>query len=261
MNFIKKHYEKILLGVMLFGLIGVLIFMIFYIASDKQQMQTIAEGFINPHVKALTNLDTTVEDSAITRLKSDYNLDFDTTNKLLNPMEWQRALDGSLIRATATGVQAAVATNCTPLYLIISLNSVIINEVSTNYSIKVEKQAAARASQRTPMTHYAALNEKPNDAFSVVGVVGSPENPDELVLRLTDTQEDIRIGKDKPYRHVDGYMADILYPPEKKLFKGRRVGDKFSFGGVDYSVVDINQNEVVLMDESNQKKTSLPFNP
>ena len=35
MQFLKKHYEKILLGIVLAGLIGVLVFMLFYIAADK----------------------------------------------------------------------------------------------------------------------------------------------------------------------------------------------------------------------------------
>ena len=37
MDFLKKHYEKVLLGVMLAGLIGVLVFMLFYIASDTEE--------------------------------------------------------------------------------------------------------------------------------------------------------------------------------------------------------------------------------
>ena len=65
MDFLKKHYEKILLGVMLAGLIGVLVFMLFYIASDKADMANKRDSLTNPHVKALTNLDMTVQDSAI----------------------------------------------------------------------------------------------------------------------------------------------------------------------------------------------------
>ena len=38
MEFIKKHYEKMLLGLVLAGLIGALVFMLFYIAADKQAM-------------------------------------------------------------------------------------------------------------------------------------------------------------------------------------------------------------------------------
>src|SRR5580700_4717000 len=133
MDFIKKHYEKILLGLMLFGLIGVLVFMIFYIAAEKSDMDQKGSDLITPHPKALADLDTTVEDNAILRLKSPYNLDLETTNKLLNPMEWQRGLDGSLIPAKKTGVEVALVTNIAPLYLIVSLESIIANEAATNY--------------------------------------------------------------------------------------------------------------------------------
>src|ERR1022692_2550136 len=99
MDFLKKNYEKILLGLMLAGLIGLLVFMIFYIAADTAAMADKRTSLVNPPVKVLTNLDLTIQDSAILRLKSPCNLDLETTNKLLNPMEWQRALDGSLIPA------------------------------------------------------------------------------------------------------------------------------------------------------------------
>jgi hypothetical protein len=39
------------------------------------------------------------------------------------------------------------------------------------------------------------------------------------------------------------------------------VGDKVGFGGVDYVIVEVNKNELILQDQSNQKKTSLPFAP
>ena len=81
------------------------------------------------------------------------------------------------------------------------------------------------------------------------------------MLKLVDTGEVVTVSRDKPYRRVDGYMADFRYDPERKVFRGRRTGDKVSFGGVDYVVVDVNQNELILSDQSNQKKTSLLFAP
>jgi hypothetical protein len=195
-------------------------------------------------------------------LKAPYDLDFETTNKLLNPMEWQRALDGSLIPAMQTGVEVAVVTNITPLYLILSLESIIVNEAATNYVIKVERQAAPTAAKRAPTRHYVASDDKkPNDAFALEMVKGPADNPTELMLKLVDTQDEVTITKDKPYRRVDGYAADLRYDPERKVFRGRRLNDKISFGGVDYAVVEVNQNELILMDQSNQKKTSLPFVP
>jgi hypothetical protein len=262
MDFIKKHYEKILLGVMLVGLIGVLVFMIFYIAAEKSAMEQQGNILTTPHPKPLPALDTTVEDGAIQRLKSTYDLDFETTNKLLNPMEWQKNLDGTLIPVTKTGVAVAVVTNISPLYLVISLESIVANEAATNFVIKVERQAAATAGKRAPTRHYVSSDDrKPNDAFALVTVKGPADKPTALVLKLADTQEEVTITPDTPYRRIDGYSADFRYDPERKVFRGKRIGDKVPFGGVDYTVVEVNQNELILMDQSNQKKTSLRFAP
>src|ERR1035438_8993724 len=184
MDFLKKHYEKVLLGVMLAGLIGVLVFMLFYIASDKTDMENKNISLTHPHVKALTNLDLTLEDSSILRLKSSYNLDLETTNKLLNPMEWQKAPDGSLIPKRNTGPQVAVVTNISPLYLVVSLDTTATNELGARYVVKMERQAAPVPSKRFPTSHYVSLGDKPTADFALLEVKGPPENPDGLVLKL-----------------------------------------------------------------------------
>jgi hypothetical protein len=261
MDFLKKHYEKVLLGVMLAGLIGLLVFMLFYIASQTEEMKNKTTTFFRTP-KGLTNLDTTIEDAATARLAQPYTLDFETTNKLLNPMKWQKSADGALIRAdTQTGPQMVVVTNITPLYLIITLESSNINEAATNYVVKVERQAAATKAKRQPVRRFVALNEKPNDIFGLDGIQGPPENPTALIIKLADTTEEITVPQGQPYRRIDGYTVDFRYDPERKAFAGKRVGDIVSFGGVDYSIDKITANELILMDQSNQKKTSLSFNP
>lgn len=263
MDFLKKHYEKILLGVMLAGLIGVLVFMLFYIAADTEAMTQKRESLTNPMVKELTNLDTTIQDAAMTRSKSPYDLDLETVNKLFNPMKWEKALDGTLILAKKTGVEVAVVTNIAPLYTIVSLESVVKNDIDTNYVIQVEHQAASTPAKRHPTRHYLSINEKPssNDAVALRQVKGPGDNPEGLVLKLADMDEPVTVATGKPYTQVAGYMADFNYPPEKKAFKGKRESDKISFGGTDYTVVEVNSNELILQDLSNQKKTSLHFPP
>ena len=262
MEFLKKNYEKVLLGLVLAGLIGVLVFMLFYISSDKQAMDEHSKGLLYPSVKALTNLDLTVQSNAVSRQQSPYTLDFETANRVFNPLEWQRALDGSLIKtATKTGLQMAVVANITPLYMVITFDSVMTNGLVARYVIGVEKQAAPVPAKRRKLPVYASLGDKPNETFSLAEVQGPAENPDALVLKLVDTGELVTVTRDKAYRRVDAHMADFRYDPEKKTFRGRRIGDKVSFGGVDYLVVEVNQNELILSDQSNQKKTSLPFSP
>jgi hypothetical protein len=263
MDFLKKHYEKILLGVMLAGLIGVLVFMLFYIASDRAAIKTKSDSIINSRVKALTNLDLTMEDSAIGRLKSSYNLDFDTRNKLLNPMEWVKLPDGSMVpKESKTGPRMAVVTNVTPMYLIIALASATTNELGARYNITVQHQGAATPAKQRPASHFVSVGDKPNETFALTAVQGPPENPTGLVLKLVDTGEAVTIGKDKPYRRVEAYAADVFYPPANRSFHNVRKGGRpVTIDGLDYAVDEVSSDEVILEDPSNQKKTSLPFKP
>ena len=59
MDFLKKHYEKILLSVVLLGLVGALVFMALIIPSEQQKVRDIGEGIIGGRVVPLPNLDLT----------------------------------------------------------------------------------------------------------------------------------------------------------------------------------------------------------
>ena len=261
MQFLKKHYEKILLGIVLAGLIGVLVFMLFYIAHDKELMDEAANTLTNPKVNRLPDLDLATNSDAMTRLQSPYLLDFETGNKVFNPFEWQKTLDGQLVKKASLNAHVAVVTNITPLYLVLRLDSVMTNELGVRYNISVENQAAATPSKRTPHHHYVSVGDKPNDTFELTSVKGNAENPDALNLRLLDTGEIATVKFNQPFRRPDAYIADFRYDPEKKVFHNCRIGSKASFGGVDYMVVEVDKNELILEDQSNQKKTSLPFTP
>jgi hypothetical protein len=260
MEFIKKHYEKILFCLVLAGLVGALVFMPFYIKSDTENQEEQKNARSNPPVKALTNLDLTAQNNTIQRLNSDYALDLDTTNKLFNPVDWQKGPDG-WVKASQMGIGAAVVTNITPLYLILTLDSVITNEFGARYVIGVEKQAEKQTAKRHKQQHYVSKGDKPNDTFSLEEIKGAPENPDALELKLVDTGDIVIISRDKPFRRVDAYAADFRYDPEKKVFHGRRVGDRVSFGGGEYAVTGVSTYELILSDLSNQKKNTLPFTP
>ncbi len=132
------------------------------------------------------------------------------------------------------------------------------NEFGARYVIGVERQAAAAAWQRTRRQHYASVGDK-NEAFTIIAANGPPGNPTQLILRLTDSGERVTLSPNKPFRRVDGYMADLKYSPEGKNWQEQRVGDDLKFAGDDYIIVAINQNEVVLSAKSNQKKTTLIY--
>ena len=265
MDFVKKHYEKILLSVVLLGLMGVLVFMLYLIPSDRQRLADIRQSIIRHAVKPLDPLDLTRETNVSARLQSPYKLDFSATHKLFNPVPWQRASDNSLIKiktGNEIGAGAAVITKITPLCLILTLDSIETNEFGARYVISVERQAAVLPAQRGKRQHYASVGEK-NETFTIAEVNGSPGNPAQLklILQLTDTGERATLSKDKPFRRTDGYSADLKYDPEGKKWQGQRVGADLKFAVDDNIIVAINQDTVILLARSNQKKTTLTYTP
>jgi hypothetical protein len=264
MDFIKKNYEKVLLSVVLFGLVGALVFLPFIIAADKQKLMDMSSQILTGSVKPLPDLVMTNESNALLRLQSPFQLDFDTTNKLFNPLEWQKTADNRLFpikKGNEVGVGAAVITKISPLYFILSLDTVATNDLGARYGIGVERQADSNPAMRRKQQRYVSADDRKKDLFTLVEVKGAPENPDQLVIKLTDSGETVTVTKDKPFQRVDGHMADLKYDPEKKTFNARRVGAMISFAGEDYNIVAIDTNTVILSAQSNQKRTTLPYAP
>src|SRR3954467_10420378 len=104
MDFIKKHYEKLLLGVVLLGLAAAVVFVIVKIPSEREELENKRKGLLAPKIKPLTNLDLTLSDAALKRVATAAVLDFGSPNKLFNPMRWQRAVDQHLVRVDSGNV-------------------------------------------------------------------------------------------------------------------------------------------------------------
>jgi hypothetical protein len=261
MDFLKKHYEKVLLGFVLLGLVAAVSYLPFKISADKQALDEKRTQLIPKSVKPLTNLDLTIAENALKRVASPAILSFGPPNKLFNPMPWQQKTDGSLVPATSVGANAATVTNIIPLFLKITLDNVTVSDVGAKYMIGVQREAALRPADRNKKETYCALNAK-NDTFSLREVQGNPEDLGslKLVLELNDTLERATVSTNQPFQRVDGYTADINYDPENKKWTKQRVGAKLSFNFEDYNIVAITQNEVVLSAKSNGKKWTIKYN-
>jgi hypothetical protein len=267
MDFLKKHYEKVLLGVVLVGLAVAAAFLPFMIGSERETLKAKRDSILNPRVTPLPVLNLSTQEDLLKRLEAPLAADFSSTNKLFNPVQWQKTPDGRWIKiqnGNEIGPDACVVTNLTPLYLILTLDSVTVSDTGVRYFIGIENEAAARPTQRRKRQTTATLNAK-NDTFTLREAKGPPENPTELVLEMNDSGERATLAKDRPFKRVDGYMADLKYPPENKTWASQRVGATlFFFGDVftirSINLVATNQYEVVLSAKSNGKNTARPFN-
>jgi len=261
MDFLKKNYEKVVLGLVLLGLAVGAAFLPIMIGGERADLERQSTEIINRPAKTLTNQDLTLPGTLIRRTEAAVRLDFSSPHKVFNPVPWKKKADGSPIKDTESniGPKAVVGTKTTPLYTTLTLDSISMSDTNARYTIGVVREAAARSDQRVKKQTIAVLNEK-KEIFTVREVKGQADNPAELILEMNDTGERVSLAKEKPFKRVDGYTADLKYEPEKKTWPGRRVGTPITFGGEDYIIVAISRNEVVLSAKSNQKKWTVPVN-
>lgn len=256
MDLIKKHWEKILLGVVLVGLALAVAALPFRISSEKQTLQEVRDTILNPQVKPLEPVALAEQEAILKRAEVPFNLDFSTGHRLFNPVLWQKRPDGSFLKVasgTEVGPAAVVPVKTTPLYTILTLDNVSTNDSGIRYVVGLERQAAAKATDRRKRQIYVSLNNK-TEFFLLREAKGTAENP-ELSIEWNETGETAQFSKDKPFRRVDGHLADLRYPPENRTWNTRREGDKLTFGGEEYNIVAINENEVVLSARSGKKTT------
>jgi hypothetical protein len=272
MELLKKHYEKVVFGVVLLGLAVGAVFLVLKIPAERAQLQESVDSIRTRKAKELPPLNLTRQ-TALNNRNPGWNcVDLAMTNKVFNSLQWQRRADGGLIKIVTgneVGPDAVVVTKITPLYTTITLDSVTTTaEGGVRYFIGVEREGASRPNQRSKKQVAATLNAK-TETFVLREVKGAADNPSELILEMNDTGELLPLSKEKPIRRVDGYMADFHYPPEpNKKWTGARVGQgapgtspQIAIAGESYIVVAITKNEVVLSARSNNKKTPRPFTP
>jgi hypothetical protein len=257
MEFIKRHWEKVLLGVVLIGLAIAVALLPMKIAKEREQLKTTRDTILNPTVKPLPPLELGQAEAALVRAGSRMTLDFSTGHRLFNPVLWQKTTEGQPLKVQSgneIGPAAVQVLHTEPLYLIISFDNVLTNEPPPRYLIGVERQTAPRARDRRKQQTYASLETK-TDSFTLLKVQGTPDNPDALIFDVPGTEGEVKVTRAAPFKRVDGYTADLKYAPENQTWSNKRVGDRLRFAGDDYNIVAINKSEVVLSAPSGKKTT------
>lgn len=258
MQFLKKNWEKVLLGLVGFGLVVAVGFLPVMVANERARLVDLRNSILTRPVKPLESVNLAPFDAVLSRAATPIHLDFSTTNKLFNPVRWLRAVNGSIFPSPAgRELEKLEITKITPLYLVISLESITPSDLGTRYGIVVNRQAAQRAGQRRRQ-YFVSKGDK-KEAFTLVNVKGPPDAPAALVLELPDSDKQVEIAKGKRYERVDGYMADLKYPPDNRTYLNRRVSDRLYIAGEEYTVASIKKDEVVLSAKSNGKKYTIKY--
>jgi hypothetical protein len=262
MEFLKKNYEKILLAIVLLGLTGAVGFLLILIPEKQKELQDSLETKVKSKIEPLAALDLSPEEAAADRAKKPLKLDFTTKHNLFNPVQWRKSVpEGRLIKletGNEIGPGALQVTAITPLYLKLEYDS----PTGASYLVRIIRQTAIRNQEQNSFVSM----DNTSGPLKLDKVNGPPEKPESLELILKETGERIVVGPDKLFSRVDGYSADLKYPPDPSLppMNGKRTNEGqniLNFGGARYRIQAIHANDVVILDQSNNKKTTIPFIP
>ena len=258
MDFIKKHYEKVLLGVVLLGLTVAVAALPFIVSSKREKLTAMTITLMDPKIKPLTNVNVKVLDEVLQRAPQAVHWDFThSDNFLVNPILWQKSGEGVLKKGEARkqGPEVLEILNITPLYLRLAFDSAS----GTGFFINFTNEIAAPGKQKSGQ-RLAQKNVK-GDYFTLRDVQGPPENP-QLSLELASDGQVVTVGPGQPFERIEGYEADLKYPLESgKTWKRLRRDSSLNFAGETYKIVAITSSNVVISADQNKKKTTITYKP
>jgi hypothetical protein len=259
MQFIKKHYEKIL-----FSLVLTLLAVAAGLLSIQAKVE--AENIALAVQDITTAAPIPVEplkfdkfEAGIKRSQNPPTLDLSISNHVFNPVKWVQTPppDEKLVplrNGDEVSSQIEVKRRV-PLNLTVTFEGITGTGDQLRYGVLI-MDPIARPTATTPEKFtVASTNDRPNRKFATKVINGTGADA-ELGIELKDETEVILFSKSKPYSRVAGYAVELAYKLDPAAISPvlRRKDNEISFGGEKYKIVAINEKEVVLEAISSGKR-------
>jgi hypothetical protein len=257
MEFLKKHYEKIILSVVLLGLAVVAATLPMQVNKERESEETRKNSLIGAKPTEFPPVDLTTNQTILEKVKKPVRFDIAGKHNLFNPVPWVEKQGGELVKIQNgnMGISALQVTAIHPLNMIMSFDEVIptTGANGTNeykYQVTVIREGAVSGGKQG---RAMSIGLSASGIGTLKGVQGPAENPTALIMELPDRTR-VNVSKEKPYSRIIGYAADLVceLPPINK--KNAKVGDPIVIGADVYNINAVGTNTVVLRDKKTQKQ-------
>jgi len=280
MEFLKNHYEKVVLSLVLLLMAGGAVMLVLGAGSVQQELDNFKKVVVETggqrpdppnrgeYLAAISN--------AQPRL-----IDLTKGHKVFNPELWYVNTNGDLIIGTNVGVSKLFVTEIKPLRLKLEL-VISGNAERPSYLVKMTKEFMPKVSDQKPINRSISLNStnyldetKPVRKFNGYlvprAISGPPDNPT-VELDYHDPSRDVekvKLTKAQPFETVVDYGAKLLYSveniqfpsPARKDINYERKDSQLVFAGDTNIIVEITATNVVVKAISNDKPTTIPLAP
>lgn len=257
MDFLKKHYEKLVLSVVLLAvavaafLLTVEVGNVKQTLADQLQQKIVSKGAPLPPLNLSTN------EAVAARASTQLKVVLDGEHNTFNPGAWERSGEGLRRKPGKAGLAGLTIARVIPLNLVIAFTGVAGTEEAPRYQMSVTREFEKLPAKRRPTI--TSLNAGAKDALvQILEVKGSKMDPTEIICELVETRERFVLSKEKVFRKTFSYAADLR--SEGKEFPGKRVDDPLVLSGVTYKIVAIGKDELVVS-APNQVRTTIAAVP
>jgi len=263
MQFLKKHYEKIILCIVLLALAVAAVMLSIRVSAVKRSLDKAGKTIESYPRVPLNPVDLTVFESSLAMHTNPPAIAMTNRHLLFNPVRWYKKPDGSIIKV-ATGAEVGIgALQCSairPLKRIITFENASGTAEKARFTVGVVKQGSTVKAEQSKRMQYVSLNEK-NKYFLLKEVRGDVPLEATLVLVWVEdeTNDELLVSKAMPNEKVTDYVVDLAYPPDNAEFKNKRVNDVIALAGENYIIIAITETQVVMSAERNQKRTIVPL--
>ncbi len=273
MQFLKNHYEKIILSLVLLGLIGGVVLLSIQVSGVKSDIKKTEEELGAPVTNPVVLQPRDSYDSALQKGNNPPAIDLATGHRLFNPYRWVKDGKGDIIkvdRDDVLGPGAMKVLSVTNLQFIIALVRVSGSGENPTYQISTMREKL----DPRPKSHFLRLNDKSklpipyaetNLVLTVKEAKGDAANPTELVLELEKPEEMggltvVTIKPGEPYKELVSREVDLSYPPENRIISKAKLNDSLLLGGETYKVIAITDRQVIF-EAQNKKRTIIDYTP
>ena len=254
MDFIKKHYEKVILSVVLLAVAVVVFLLTVEVGAVKDEL---AEQLIQKTVKkgaSIPPLDLSTQKLVVARSSQPLRVVLDGPHNTFNPGTWEKAGDVVRRKQGKAGLAGLAISRIIPLNLVITYRGPVGVADNPRYQFSVAREFEKAPTKRQPVITSLTAGSK-DSVLSLVEVRGPKEDPTELVCELVETRERFILSRTKDFRKPGGYAADLK--GDGRDYLARRVDDVLQLGGITYKIVAIAKDELVVS-APNQVRTRFP---
>ena len=223
-------------------------------------IREVLELDVRTRKKETEPVDTAKADVAIKRLQAQPRLSLSGDHNLFNPVVWKRGRDGSLfkvVKGDEDGPGGLTVAAIRPLHFSIEYDGVQTSGESTRYKFVVLDESKGGRTARPRQLYLGVGSSAKNDPFVVTKVNGPPEDPQSIEIRFSESTETATISREKPFRRIAGYEADLAHEKLGARFSNVRAKQPggIRLGQQTYNIVAITKDEVTVQSSTSKRWT------